>query len=372
MKASPLAPSRATAPRRKQPMLSRVANSLFWLGRYFERAENTARLLDVNLQLLLDFEKLDDQTLKEHWVPLLRSTGDEPAFFQAYAEADSRSVTEYMTFHAANPNAILCCFLTARENARMIRDQISLEMWETINDLYHFLKSVDARALWERSAHEFYARIRHSAHLFQGLVESSFSRDEGYDFIQFGRYIERADKTIRILDLKYHILLPSAKDVGGAVDAAQWHAILRSASALEAYRHFYVSEILPWKVAEFLLFSESFPRSVRHCVGQMDTYLRRISGTPFGQHRNEGERLCGRLMSELSYTSIDEVFKVGLHEFLAGVLPVLERISSVVYETFMAYNPVDRESEIRLHQQEEQQQQQAERSGARAAGPGAR
>ena len=357
MKALSDLPPAAAAPRRKQSMLSRVANSLYWLGRYFERAENAARLLDVNLQLLLDFEKLDDQTLKEHWLPILRSSGDEALFFQHYPTPDSLNVTEFMTFNTANANSINSCFFAARENARMIRDQISLEMWETINDLFLFLKSTDARTVWENNAGEFYARIRHTAHLFQGLVESSFSRDEGYDFIQLGRYIERADKTIRILDLKYHILLPTAGDVGGAVDAAQWRAVLRSANALEAYRHFYVSEILPWKVAEFLLFSESFPRSVRHCIGQMDFYLRRVSGTPVGQHRNEAERLCGRLLSELSYTSVDEVFKRGLHEFLSGILPVLDQVSGIIYDTFMAYNPVDREAEVRFHQQEEQQQQ---------------
>jgi len=357
MKALSDLPAASAVPRRKQPMLSRVANSLYWLGRYFERAENAARLLDVNLQLLLDFEKLDDQTLKEHWLPILRSAGDEALFFQLFPSPDSQSVTEFLTFSPANPNSILSCFFAARENARMIRDQVSLEMWETINDLFLFLKSADARTVWENSAGEFYARIRHTAHLFQGLVESSFSRDEGYDFIQLGRYIERADKTIRILDLKYHILLPAGTEVGGAVDAAQWRAVLRSASALEAYRRFYVSEILPWKVAEFLLFSESFPRSVRHCIGQMDFYLRRISGTPVGQHRNEAERLCGRLHSELSYTSVEEVFKKGLHEFLTGILPVLDEVSSIIYDTFMAYDPVDLGAEVRVHQQEEQQQQ---------------
>lgn len=356
----------AAAPRRKQPMLSRVANSLYWLGRFFERAENIARLLDVNLQLLLDLEKLDDQTLQDHWLPILRSAGDEALFFEHYPRPDSRSVTEFMTLNAANPSSILSCFLAARENARMIRDQISLEMWQTINDLYLFLKSDGARSLWEASASEFYVRIRHTAHVFQGLIESSFSRDDGYDFIQFGRFLERADKTARILDLKYHILLPNPREVGGAVDTVQWCAVLRSASALEAYRRHYVSDILPWRVAEFLLFSESFPRSVRHCVGQVDFYLRRISGTPPGQHRNEAERLCGRLLSSFSYTSVEEVFQQGLHEFLAGILPVLDQVSAIIYDTFMAYNPVDAKAETRVHQQEEQQQQPGPGSCARA------
>lgn len=347
----------AAPPRRKLPMLSRVANSLYWLGRYFERAENTARLLDVNLQLLLDFEKFDDETLTEHWLSVLHSTGDAELFRQTYAKADSASVTEFMTFHTANPNSILSCFFAARENARMIRDRISLDMWECINDLHLFLKGAEARAVWQNNPAEFYARIKNASHLFQGLTSATFPHDEGYNFIQLGCSMERADKTIRLLDLKYHILLPSATDVGGAVDTAQWRAVLRCASALEAYRRFYVSEILPWKVAEFLLFSETFPRSVRHCLGQIDLCLRRISGTPPGQHSNEAERLSGRLVSELNYTSIDEVFRKGLHEFLAQVLPVLDEIGGIIFDTFMAHRPIDELAEVRLHQQEEQQQQ---------------
>ncbi len=221
-------------PRRKLPMLSRVANSLYWLGRYFERAENIARLLDVNLQLLLDVEKPDDATLAEHWTSLLSSSGDAELFRQHFAKADAASVTEFMTFATANPNSILSCTLAARENARMIRDRISLEMWETVNDLHLFLHSLEARTLWQHSPSEFYARIKNASHLFQGLTAATFPHDEGYNFIQLGRYIERADKTIRLLDLKYHILLPAPTDVGGAVDTAQWRSALRCASALEA------------------------------------------------------------------------------------------------------------------------------------------
>ncbi|HLP09430.1 MAG TPA: alpha-E domain-containing protein [Opitutaceae bacterium] len=347
----------AAPPRRKLPMLSRVANSLYWLGRYFERAENTARLLDVNLQLLLDSDKLDDAALAEHWQSLLQSTGDAALFAEHNPRIDAANVSEFMTFNTANPNSILSCIFAARENARMIRDRISLEMWETVNDLHLFLKSAEARAVWQGNPAEFFARIKNASHLFQGLTGATFPHDEGYNFIQLGRFIERADKTIRLLDLKYHLLLPDATEVGGAVDTAQWRAVLRCASALEAYRRFYVSEILPWKVAEFLLFSETFPRSVRFCLAQIDFYLRRISGTPVGQHSNEAERLCGRLVSELNYTSIDEVFRKGLHEFLAQILPVLDEVGGIIFATFMTHRPIDELAETRLHQQEEQQQQ---------------
>jgi hypothetical protein len=160
----------------------------------------------------------------------------------------------------------------------MIRDQISVEMWETINELYLFLKSKNTEDVWAAGPYEFFQDIKRNSHLFQGLTDSTYSRSEGWEFIQFGKFVERADKTTRILDVKYHILLPSAGDVGGALDTAQWQAVLRSASALEAYRRFYVREILPWKVAEFLIFSDSFPRSMHFCVAQIDDFLRRILG----------------------------------------------------------------------------------------------
>ena len=234
----PTAQKPITDRRDSQVMLSRVANSLYWISRYIERAENMARLLDVNLQLMLDFADLNDQQLKEHWLPILCSAGDEDTFFKFYDRADSESVTEFLTFREENPNSIISCLFTARENARQVRDQISLEMFEAINECYLFLKSKNSRVIWQSGAHDFYEQIKKYSHLFQGLTASTFTRGDGYEFINLGKFLERADKTTRILDIKYHILLPSVADVGGAVDAAQWQAILRSASALEAYRRF--------------------------------------------------------------------------------------------------------------------------------------
>ena len=206
--------------RDSQVMLSRVANSLYWMSRYIERAENMARLLDVNLQLMLDFADLNDQQLKEHWLPILCSAGDEETFFKLYDRADSESVTEFLTFREENPNSIISCLFTARVNARQVRDQISLEMFEALNECYLFLKSKNSREIWQSGAHDFYEQIKKYSHLFQGLTASTFTRGEGYEFINLGKFLERADKTTRILDIKYHILLPSVADVGGAVDAA--------------------------------------------------------------------------------------------------------------------------------------------------------
>jgi uncharacterized alpha-E superfamily protein len=333
-------------------MLSRVAHSLYWMSRYIERAENIARLLEVNLQFILDFRGYDDVHLKEHWGSILASSGDNELFEKHYEAADSRSVTEFFAFDLRNPNSIFACVFSARENARMIRDQISIEMWETINELYLFLKSRSTTDVWAEGPDEFFQDIKRNSHLFQGLTDSTYSRSEGWEFIQFGKFIERANKTARILDVKYHILLPNVADVGGALDTAQWQAVLRSASALEAYRRFYVREILPWKVAEFLIFSDSFPRSVYFCLTQIDEFLRKILGESGARPRTEAARLSRRLLVNLQSLTIDEVLKEGLHEFLAEVGKTLDRIGDEVVQTTMFYPAESTQEEQQLQQQQ--------------------
>jgi uncharacterized alpha-E superfamily protein len=194
--------------------------------------------------------------------------------------------------------------------------------------------------------------VKRNSHLFQGLTDSTYSRSEGWEFIQFGKFIERAHKTTRILDVKYHILLPNAGDVGGAVDTAQWQAVLRSASALEAYRKFYVREILPWKVAEFLIFSDSFPRSVHFCVAQIDEFLRRILGETGVRPKSAAARLSRRILADLQSLTIDEVLREGLHEFLVEIGKSLEKISDEVVRSTMFYLAESTQEEQQLQQQQ--------------------
>jgi len=333
-------------------MLSRVAHSLYWMSRYIERAENIARLLEVNLQFILDFRGYDDVHLREHWGSILASSGDVELFEKHYESANSQSVTEFFAFDLRNQDSILACVFAARENARMIRDQISVEMWETINELYLFLKSRNTADVWAAGPYEFFQDIKRNSHLFQGLTDSTYSRSEGWEFIQFGKFIERAHKTTRILDVKYHILLPNAGDVGGAVDTAQWQAVLRSASALEAYRRFYVREILPWKVAEFLIFSDTFPRSVHFCVGQIDEFLRRILGESGARPKSAACRLSRRILADLQSLTIDEVLKEGLHEFLIEIAKSLEKIGDEVVRSTMFYQADSTQEEQQLQQQQ--------------------
>lgn len=336
-------------------MLSRVADSLYWIGRYIERAENLSRLLDVNLQIMLDFQDFSDQAVKAHWDPILRAMGDVNAFYEHFDMATSESVTDWMTFRKENPNSIRACLASARENARMVRDQISTEMWSAINDIFLYLRATSARQVWRSGPSEFFERIRSTSHLFQGLTDATFARTEGSDFLLVGKYLERADKTTRILDLKYHILLPSPKDVGGAVDAVQWAAVLRSCSSLEAYHRVYVSDLAPWKIAEFLILSETFPRSIRFCISNLEQTLRRVSGNSFGSFSNRAEQLAGQLLSELNYSTVDEIFQRGLHEYLQSVQRRLVEVGQSIFETYMLSAPVRFEDDLVQEQQQQQQ-----------------
>ncbi|MGB0335195.1 MAG: alpha-E domain-containing protein [Opitutales bacterium] len=335
-------------------MLSRVADSLYWMSRYIERAENIARLLDVNLQILLDFESMDDAKLKEHWEPIIRAAGEEELFYELYGRADSQSVTEFLTFNRKNPSSVISCMFAARENARMIRDQIATEMWQSLNDAFLFLKSNNAKMVWESGPYEFYKQIQDYSHLFQGMTDSTFSHTEGFYFMQVGKYLERADKTSRILDIKYHILLPSVDEVGGAIDAVQWGAILRSCSAFEAYHSLYVSSVNPMKVSDFLIFNENFPRSILFCARHLDANLHRISGCNPGFYSNEVERISGRLVSDLTYGNIDDAFEQGLHEYLAGLQDCFVDIGKAMFDNYMFHPKLDMATEIAAQQQQQQ------------------
>lgn len=338
-------------------MLSRVANSLYWTGRYVERAENIARLIDVNLQLLLDFRKLNDAAVAGHWMPIVQSTGDEELFRSLHKRATGRSVTEFMVFQAENPNSIVSSVAQARENARMVRDQITAEYWEELNRLYLFLNSPRARTLWHMSPYEFFQEIRNGSLLLQGLSDATIVRNEGWIFLQLGRYLERADKTSRILDLR-HASLPSrgARPPAGAADALGWSAVLRSCSAWDAYKALHGGEVQPVLVTEFLLLSDEFPRSVRFCVRHLNNALRRLSGVRDGRHSNDAERLTGRLLARLQFDGADDILQAGLHAYIDTLQTELNAIGEGLFQAYI-FQPFQLADEFQLRQQEEQQQQ---------------
>ena len=205
-------------------MLSRVANSVYWMGRYFERAENVARFVDVNLNLMLDVSP----AYGEQWEPLVRTTGDHRAFVERYGKPTQEKVMHFLTFDDQNQNSILSCLTKARENARSVREIVSSEMWEQINRAYLFVSNEASKRTYMETPHDFYNEVRLSGHLFSGLTDATMSHSEAWHFIRMGRLLERADKTSRIVDVKYYILLPAVEDVGSPLDDLQWAALLKS------------------------------------------------------------------------------------------------------------------------------------------------
>jgi uncharacterized alpha-E superfamily protein len=335
-------------------MLSRVANSLYWMSRYLERSENIARIVDVNLQLLLDYQTLDDTTLAGHWVPILQSTGDEKMFFGLHRKATGPTVTEFLVFQPENPNSIVSSVAQGRENARMVRDQITMELWEELNRLYLFLKSKAARDMWKVSPSEFLQEVKACSLHLQGLTDATIVHNEGWQFMQVGKYLERGDKTTRMLDVRHESAQRGSDTVVSQVEALEWSAVLRSCSAWDAYKAVHGAEVSPKLAAEFLIFSEDFPRSVEFCTRALDVALRAISGVAPGRFSNQAEKLCGRLLAELQFSTIDEVFETGLHQYLDLVQQKLNAIGEAVFQGYISQRFEAFDQEIQQQQQQQQ------------------
>lgn len=315
-------------------MLSRVADSIFWMSRYVERAENVARFIDVNLTLSLDL----GPDAPHQWDPLIYTTGDETDFYQRYGEATQTNVLEFLTFDEQNPNSILSCLRGARENARTVREMISTTMWEELNKFYLLVRSATPTHV-VAAPFEFFNQIRQAGYVLEGATEATMSHGEAWHFRRLGRLLERADKTSRILDVKYFVLLPNATDVGMSLDTIQWAALLKSTSSLEAYRKA-IGRIVPSHVAQFLLLDRDFPRAVYFCLLRAEQSLLSITGGTAGSHHNIAEQRLGRLRAEFDYMTMDEIIARGLHEFIDGLQTRLNDVGEAVFETFFANQTV--------------------------------
>jgi len=312
-------------------MLSRVADSLYWMSRYIERAENTARFIDVNLQMSLDAPI----TFSEQWEPLIAITGDVAAFSDRYDAATRENVIRFLTIDRDNPNSIVSAVTKARENARSVREVISTDVWEQINAFYLLVSSASAERLALSDSYNFFADIKRFSHLTAGVADNTMSHGEAWNFMRLGRMIERADNTSRLLDVKYFILLPSAEDVGSAIDEMQWSILLRSATALEMYRRRH-GTIVPANVIDFLILDSEFPRAILFCLLTAEQSLHAISGSRQGTFSNLAERRIGQLRSELSYSQVAEIIAGGLHEFLDNFQAQLNAAGEAITATFFA------------------------------------
>ena len=309
-------------------MLSRVAESIYWMSRQVERAENLARFLEVTHNLILD----QPENLVDVWEPLVQVTADNEIFQQRYGEPTAETVTQFLAFDAEYSNSMLSSLRDARENARGVRESLSSEAFEQVNDFYHFVCEAAQKPVLE-SPTEFFDAVRRIAIQWTGVLDSTMPRDLGWHFANVGRLIERADKTSRILDVKYFNLLPRVDDVGTAIDDLQWSALLLAISGFEAYRrkHHLISID---KVVEFFLFNKSFPRSILFCVtGAEDSLnqIREISGHDSGDLAKQPTlALCHRLGA----TQVKEVLAGGMHQFVDSIQIQLNQIGDAMNEDY--------------------------------------
>ena len=316
-------------------MLSRVASNLYWMSRYVERAENTARVLDVTwrMSLLVKEPRLQDQ----EWSAPLNITGTLFPFSGRHKTVCAREVLHFMALDPENPSSIHACARHARENARSVRGAITSEMWEVLNATWLEMQSMDEEKMEARGVSAFFDWVKERSHLFRGVTFGTMHRDDAYEFTRLGTHVERADSTARILDVKYHVLLPSVKDVGGAVDYYQWSAVLRSVSAFEAYRKVYRDVITPLKLAELLILRADLPRSLRFCLEQVCRTLAQVKNS----QSRETLRLAGHILSGLQYGRISDIFAEGLHEYLTDFLDQMQELSRQIQSSFFAASAVE-------------------------------
>src|SRR3954470_15498360 len=310
-------------------MLSRVADRIFWMSRQMERAENMARILGVTSNLVLFSTKGTQQ--QQNLLAPLSITETNDAFFEHHKKLTLTALLDFMALDEKNPSSIYSCLKWARENAHAVRWQITSEMWETLNATWLELKGFKRKDIVGADATRFFDWVKDRSHLFRGVTYGTIVRGEAFNFSRLGTFLERADNTARILDVKYHILLPSVDDVGGALDYYQWAALLRSVSSFETYRQLYRDQIFPIKVAQLLILERRMPRSLAACFDQVTEALNRING----QGDQSAKRLAYELHARVTHADIEEIFKNGLHEFLTDCLTDMDELGSRIQRAYL-------------------------------------
>ncbi|RWN56561.1 alpha-E domain-containing protein [Mesorhizobium sp.] len=295
-------------------LLGRTANGLYWMNRYIERAENMARLVDAGLRMALT----RTQNASEEWNSVLLSAGSDAAFTQKYSDYTAANVADFLLRDTSNPSSTMTSIETARNNARMVRTALTRETWESINEAWMSLKRMLAKPIDERDLPSVLDAIKRETALIRGSFYGTMLRNEIFDFSQLGTYVERADNTARILDVKYYVLLPSISWVGSTLDNYQWESILRSVSAHRSYRWVYEADYKPSNIADYLILNVRMPRSLTFCYRFLTEHLRFL-GDDYGE-RHACHVTAGKTQAMLAAGSIKDIFDAGLHEFLANFI----------------------------------------------------
>jgi uncharacterized alpha-E superfamily protein len=313
-------------------MLSRVAESIYWMQRYIERAENVSRFVSVNVYLSLDMP----DWVGSQWMPLVQTTGDHELFAERYGEATESSVLEFLLFDEEYPNSVISCLKAAKENARSIQEAITSDVYESLNLIVEKVQSRPVQNVSVDVLEDLLQDIKNFSHFVSGCMSATFSHDEAWQFKTLGGFLERADKTTRILDVKYFYLYPSLEDINTPLDNIPWFSLLNSTSALEMYmrRH---GLIKPKQIIEFLLLDPTFARSAIFCVEQAHKALLKITGNISARYSCESEKLLGALYSELKYQDPQNIIDFGMHEYLDFLQFSLNDIGGAIQRDFFIY-----------------------------------
>ena len=313
-------------------MLSRTADALFWLARYIERADNAARIIDAANRLAA--MPISYAGESNEWESALAAAGALTAFNAVHNAADRDTVIGFLAFSPDNPSSIKHCLGTARHNGRAERTALTSDMWEAINSGWLDLKRFDGARMDRDTLTEFLSRVKEACLQFDGSAYRTMLRNDAYWFLQLGVYLERADSTARILDVKYHLLLPEGARVGGGLDYFQWASILRSVSSLTAYRWVYHESLKPWLIADLLVLNEQMPRSLASCYANICTFLDDIS-LAYGR-QGPAQRVARSIRTRLQNATISEIFqKKGLHEFLTEFITDNGKLGSAIAEQYL-------------------------------------
>ena len=317
-------------------MLSRVAESIYWMARYVERAENIARFIDVNITFNLDYEREG----RDQWIPLVQITGDDELFAERSTSANRSNVIKFLAFDTEYPNSLIASLRMARENARTVREAIPSEVWEQINDFYHFVKRTHVPPESLEELAEFFVQVKQHSHLYNGILDATMSRGDGWHFANLGRMLERADKTSRLIDVKYFILMRNVTDINTTMDDLQWSALLRSVSGFEMYRKRFHA-ITVQRVAEFLIRDPVFPRSCQFCLSQALHSLEAIMAVGRKRPINKAEIALRDLSRELRDLNVRQVIDSGMHEFIDDFQSRLNDVGGAIFETYFDRTRLD-------------------------------
>ena len=321
--------------RRQTTMLSRVADSLYWMSRYLERAEHTARLIDVDFELRLD---QSPEAGVGRWLRLLEALQASPP---EDGKIDATALTHILTLDKTNSSSIISCVTAARENLRQVREQCSSAMWEQLNRLYLQVNSTTASEAWLLHSYVFFRAVREGAHLFHGVTDSTMSHGEGWQYIQLGRYVERTDAVARLIGAYFRRLPYSADQAVESEEYLEWVGLLKNCAAFEAYCMNYTAELRPLRVAEFLLLNQECPHSVRFSVDKVHAALLAIAALT-ERKAEQPVRLAGRLRASLSFSQIDEVMASGASAFVESVRQQCGQAHRAIHQIYFDY-PVETE-----------------------------